>query len=356
MKVSIVIPTYKKKDNIPELFDRIFKVLNNNKIDGEIIVVDDNSQDGTNEIVNKYMKSKPVKLILRKEKRGYTSACIDGFKIATGKIFLVMDPDLLHPPEKIPDLINAIIKGADIAIGSRYIEGGSHGVLSIGRKIVSKGASALTNIIFNEIKDIKDKESGFFAFKKEVIKDVELKPMGFRILLDILVLGNYNKAAEVGFEFGKRSIGVNKLGIGIRFSYISHLIRLICASGKLTKLISFCCVGLIGVFVNFGVLYFFRSAGLYFISSIISIEASVLTNFFLNRAWTFKEEAKFVSIESALIKDHATRFFGILLYYVCIFTLTIIFHMFMISVLIGIIISTLWNFIGNTMWVWKEND
>jgi dolichol-phosphate mannosyltransferase len=356
MKVSIVIPTYKEKDNIPELFDRIFKVLNNNKIDGEIIVVDDNSQDGTNEIVNKYMKSKPVKLLLRKEKRGYTSACIDGFKIATGEVILLMNADLQHPPEKIPDLINAIKKGADIAIGSRYVKDGSLGELSIGRKIVSKGASALTNIILNEIKDIKDKESGFFAFKREVIKDIELKPIGFRILLEILVLGNYNKADEIGFEFGKYSAGENKLGIGIGYSYISHLIRLICASGKITKLISFICVGLIGVFVNFVVLYFFRSAGLYSISNIISIEASILTNFFLNRAWTFKEEAKFVNIESALIKDHATRFFGVLLYYVCIFTITSVFHMFMISVLTGITISTLWNYIGNTMWVWKEND
>jgi dolichol-phosphate mannosyltransferase len=358
MKVSIVIPTYKEKDNIPELFERIFKVFNNNKIDGEIIIVDDDSQDGTIEIVNKYRKSKPVKLVVRKDKRGLASACFEGFKIATGEVFLVMDADLQHPPEKIPDLINAIKKGADISIGSRYIEGGSLGKWPIGRKIVSKGASALANILFSEIKDIKDKESGFFAFKNEVIKDVKLKPMGYKILLEILVLGNYNKAVEVGFDFGKRSAGESKLGFGIIFSYISHMIRLLCVSGKLTKLIFFCCVGLIGVFVNLGVLYLLTSAGLYYmVSGIISIEASVLANFFLNRAWTFKEEAKYVSLENAIIKDHATRFFGILLNYVCLFTFTAVFHMYyMISMLIGIIISTLWNFLGNAMWVWKEDE
>jgi len=356
MKISIVIPTYKEKDNIPELLDKIFKVFNNNKIDGEIIVVVDDSQDGTIELVNKFIKSKPVKLILRKDKRGHASACIEGFKIATGEIILVMDADLQHPPEKIPDLINAIKKGADIAIGSRFVEGGRLDELSIGRKIVSRGASALANILFSEIKNIKDKESGFFAFKKEVITDVKIKPMRYKILLEILVLGNYNKAVEVGYNFSKRSVGVSKFGFGIIVSYISHLIRLICVSGKLTKLILFCCVSIIGVFVDRGVLYFLRSAGLYFISSIISIEASLLANFFLNRAWTFKEEAKLVSIESAIIKDHITRFFGILLYFVCIFTLTSVFQMFMISVLIGIIISTLWNFIGNAKWVWKKDE
>ena len=358
MKVSIVIPTYKEKDNIPELFDRIFKVFNNNKINGEIIVVDDDSQDGTIEIVNKYRKSKPIRLIIRKDERGLASACIEGFKIASGGVILVMDADLQHPPEKIPDLINAIKKGADIAIGSRYAEGGSLGKWSIGRKIVSKGASGLANILFSEVRNIKDKESGFFAFKKEVIKDAKLKPTGYKILLEILVLGNYNKAVEVGFEFGKRSAGVSKLGFGIIFSYISHLIRLLCVSGKLKKFISFCCVGLIGVLVNLSFLNLFLSVGLPpEISGIISIEVSVLANFFLNRAWTFKEEAKNVSLESAIIKDHATRFFGSLLTYIFYIILFAVFHMNpMNSMLIGIIIATIWNFIGNSMWVWKEDE
>lgn len=358
MKISIVVPTYKEKDNIPELFERIFKVFKNKRITGEIIVVDDDSQDGTIEIVKKYSNNNSVKLIVRKDERGLASACIEGFKSAEGDILLVMDADLQHPPEKIPDLINAIKKGSDIAIGSRYVEGGSLGKWTIGRNIVSKAAGTLANSLFSEIKDIKDKESGFFAFKKKVIKDVKLKPKGYKILLEILVLGNYKKVVEVGFKFGKRSAGESKLGIRIIFSYISHLIRLLWISGKLTKLIQFCFVGLIGVIVNLGVLYFLTTAGLYYmISGIISIELSVLANFFLNRAWTFKEEAKYVSLENAIIKDHATRFIGILINYAALYIFTAMFNIYyMISMLIGIIISTLWNFIGNSMWVWKEEE
>jgi len=261
MLVSIVVPTYREKENISKLFERIFKVFKTNKINGEIIVVDDNSMDGTEEVVNKFIKKgSPVKIIVRRGERGLASACIEGFAKAKGDILLVMDADLQHPPEKIPDLIKAIQNGADIAIGSRFVEGGNTGEFGLGRRIVSKGASSLANLLFKEIKEIKDKESGFFAFKKKVIKGVELKPKGYKILLEILVLGNYKKTVEVGFEFGERYAGDSKLGIGVIFSYVSHLISLLWASGKLEKFCMFCVVGLIGVGVNLGVLYFLTNA------------------------------------------------------------------------------------------------
>ncbi len=355
MKISIIIPTYKEKENIPKLFDRTFKVLKNKKIDFEIVVVDDDSRDGIVEVINKYIKNYPLKLIVRKEERGLASACVEGFKSASGDIILVMDGDLQHPPEKIPEFISSLEKGAEIAIGSRYIEGGGVGKWSITRKIVSRGASILANVFFSEIKDIKDKESGFFAFKKNVIKNVKLKPKGYKILLEILVLGKYNKVQEIGYEFGKRYAGESKLGVRTIFSYLLHLIRLLWVSGKFIKIIKFCIVGILGVFVNLGILYLLTAIGLYYlISGAISIEISVLTNFFLNRAWTFKEEAKHVDIKKSIIKDHATRFIGIVINFLSLYIFTEILEMFYIlSMLIGIILSTIWNFIGNSKWVWK---
>lgn len=359
MIVSIVVPTYKEKENISSLFDRIFKVLKTNKISGEIIVVDDNSQDGTEEVVNKYIKNGfPVKLIVRKDERGLASACIEGFKKAQGNILLVMDADLQHPPEKVPELINSIQNGADIAIASRFVEGGSTGEFGLGRRIVSKGASGLANLLFKEIKNIKDKESGFFAFKKEVIEGVELKPKGYKILLEILILGNFEKTVEVGYEFGERNAGESKLGVSTIFSYISHLISLLWVSGKLVKFCKFCIVGLAGVGVNLGVLYLLTNAGMYYmISGAISLEASVLANFFFNRAWTFKEEAKHVSLGESIVKDHATRFAGVLINYACLYVFTEIFNIYyVLSMAIGIAIATMWNFIGNALWVWKTKE
>ena len=357
MKVSIIVPTYKEKENISKLFNRILNVFKTNKINGEIIVVDDNSQDETEEIVNRFIKEKyPVKLIVRKDERGLASACIQGFKKAEGRILLVMDADLQHPPEKIPELINSIDDGADIAIASRFVKGGSTGEFSRGRNLVSKGATFLANILFREIKNIKDKESGFFAFKKEVIDGVNLKPKGYKILLEILVLGNYDKTVEIGYEFGKRNAGKSKLGANTILSYISHLISLLWISGKLKKFFKFCMVGLVGVGVNLGVLYFLTNEGLnHRISGAISIELSVLANFFFNRAWTFKKEAKDTKLGKAILKDHATRFAGALINYACFLVFTEIFNVPDIrSMLIGIIFATIWNFSGNTLWVWKN--
>ena len=359
MRVSIIVPTYKEKENITKLFDRIFKVFKSNKMSGEIIVVDDDSQDGTDEVVNKYLKNgAPVKLIVRKDERGLASACVEGFKQAKGDILLVMDADLQHPPEKIPELIKAIQNGADIAIASRYIEGGSTGEWDFGRRIVSKGASTLANIFFKEIKNIKDKESGFFAIKKEVIKGVKLKPKGYKILLEILILGKYGKAEEIAFEFGERNAGESKLGFRIIFSYISHLISLLWVTGKLVKFCKFCIVGLVGVGVNLGILYILTNEGLYYMySGAISLEASVLANFFFNRVWTFREEAKQVNLVEAIVKDHATRFAGVLINYACLYVFTEIFNIYyMLSMAIGITIATMWNFIGNALWVWKTKE
>jgi len=355
MKISIIIPTYKEKESITKLFDRTLKILKDNKINFEIVVVDDDSRDGTVEVVNKYSKNYPVKIIVRKKERGLASACVEGFKSASGDVILVMDADLQHPPEKIPEFISALEKGSEIAIGSRYVEGGGLGKWSISRKIVSRGATTLANIFFGEIKNIKDKESGFFAFKKDVIKNVKLKPKGYKILLELLVLGKYKKVQEIGYEFGKRYAGESKLGVRTIFSYLSHLTRLLWVSGKFKKLIKFCIVGLLGVFVNLGLLYLLTNLGLYYlISGAISIEISVLTNFFLNRAWTFKEEATHVDIKKSIIKDHATRFIGIIINFASLYIFTEILEMFYIlSMLIGIILSTVWNFVGNSKWVWK---
>ena len=127
------------------------------------------------------------------------------------------------------------------------------------------------------------------------------------------------------------------------------------ASGKLNKFVKFCIVGLTGVVVNLGILYGLTTAGLYYlISGAIAIEASVLANFFLNRAWTFKEESKNVTFKNAIFKDHVTRFIGIILNFVCLYVFTEFLHVYyLISMTIGIAVSTFWNFIGNSRWVWK---
>jgi len=354
MYLTIVIPTYKERENLPELFDRIFKVFDQLNGYCEIIIVDDNSNDGTKEYANKIWRH-PVTVLVRKHEKGLATACVLGFKHAKGNKIIVMDGDLQHPPEKILEMVSKLENSADVVIGSRYFGDGTAGSFGLKRKIISKGAGLLFNSFFPDIKTT-DTQSGFFGFRKKVIKNVDLKPRGYKILLEILVHGNYKKIEEIGFTFGERQKGKSKLGFFTIFSYLSHLYHLLWSSGKMKTMLQFFFVGFTGVFVNLGSLYIFTNMGLYYVvSGVIAVELSLITNFLINRFWTFKKEAKTVKLFRSLYRDHLIRSIGILIKISCLFILTEIFGLFyIISMLIGIGIATMWNFLGNIRWVWKK--
>lgn len=169
MKLSLIIPTYNEKENIQKLLTKINQEFEKNNIDGEIIVVDDNSPDGTGQILEKLKKQyRNLKIIHRKGKLGLSSAVLEGWKISKGQIIGVMDADLSHPPEKIKEMYNYINKGkADFVIGSRYIKGGKIEGWGIYRKVLSRGATLLAKIFTN----VKDPMSGFFMIEKKNSKN-----------------------------------------------------------------------------------------------------------------------------------------------------------------------------------------
>jgi dolichol-phosphate mannosyltransferase len=213
-KVSVIIPTYNEAGNIKKLITEIHK----NRRDAEIIVVDDNSPDGTAEIA----KSIPhVKVLVRKNQRGLGSAVIGGFRIASGDIFCVMDADLSHPPELIPKLRKAL-ENADFALASRYVKGGGSENWPLLRKIISKAATLLAR----GVTSASDPMSGYFMFRKNIIQGVELQPEGFKIGLEILVKGKQDRIAEVPYTFRDRFAGKSKLGIRTNLQYLHHLIKL----------------------------------------------------------------------------------------------------------------------------------
>src|SRR4030042_693565 len=189
--VSIVIPTYNERENIQILIKEIQIEFKINSINGEIIVVDDNSPDGTGEILNNLKrKYKNLKVIHRKGKLGLSSAVLGGWKIAENDVLGVMDADLSHPPEKIHELYNPIKNNqADFTIGSRYVKGGKIEGWNLKRKIMSRGATLLAKIFT----DVKDPMTGFFMIKKECIEGKEINPKGFKILLELILKADYKK-------------------------------------------------------------------------------------------------------------------------------------------------------------------
>ncbi len=224
-KISIVIPTYNERENITLLIRKIMNALKNNF---EVIIVDDSSPDGTSQAVADFSKRyKNIRLIVRSSKMGLASAVIDGFESSNAELLGAMDADLQHNPSMLPRMIEETRNGADIVIASRYCEGSLMKGWSAGRKIVSKVASLLAHIFLPRSRGISDPLSGFFLLKKEVLNKARLDPIGFKILLEILVKGSYAKVVEVPYGFETRKSGQTKLRGSEYFSYMRHLMKLI---------------------------------------------------------------------------------------------------------------------------------
>ncbi len=221
MKVSIVTPTYNEKDNIEGLVNGIFDDYHD--YDVELIIVDDNSPDGTGDVADRLSEEYPIKVVHRSGKLGLSSAVLAGFDNASGDIIGVIDADLSHPTSKIPELIDCIIKeNVDIAIASRLVPGGGVEDWPFSRRLVSRVAILLAR----PLTKVKDPMTGFFFLKKNVIKDVKLQPIGYKILLEILVRGKYAKYREIPYLFLNRSVGSSKLGAREYTNYVKHLFSL----------------------------------------------------------------------------------------------------------------------------------
>jgi dolichol-phosphate mannosyltransferase len=222
-EVSIIIPTYNEKENMPMLLSRIFGVFEKNGLNGEVVVVDDNSPDGTAEEVCRLEKTCDVKVVRRSGKMGLSSAVIEGLKIADGEIVGVMDADLSHPPEVIPEMIRPIAeKRADITVASRYVEGGKVENWPIRRRFISRGAG----LIARPITGLKDPLSGFFFFRKSLLSGKMLNPTGYKIALEVIVKSGTKKIVEIPYTFSDRKFGKSKLGLRQDIQYLIHLSRL----------------------------------------------------------------------------------------------------------------------------------
>ncbi len=222
-KLSIIVPTFKEAPNIPELTRRIDSSLKDS-YDYEIIIVDDNSQDGIEKAVDDLKRNYPVNLKIRFAEKGLSSAVISGFEMVTGDIIVVMDADLSHPPERIPALADKIAgEGYEFVIGSRFVQGGSSDHFDIYRKM----NALISKIIARPFTKVKDPMAGFFAFPARLLeKQVALNPLGFKIGLELLVKLSPGKITEVPIEFQERLHGESKLTFKQQILYLVHIWRL----------------------------------------------------------------------------------------------------------------------------------
>jgi dolichol-phosphate mannosyltransferase len=218
--LALVVPTYNERDRLPELVRVIFDVYRNAGVEGELVIVDDNSPDGTGKLADELALRFPVRVIHRPGKLGLGTAVIDGFNASDAEYVGVIDADLSHPPDLVPRMLRAIQDArADIVIGSRYIPGGGTKNWGLSRLLMSKFACLLAR----GLTPVKDVTSGFFLIRRELARGATISAGGFKICLELLIRSAPRLVIEVPYVFAGRTAGQSKMNLAEAMGYLKQL-------------------------------------------------------------------------------------------------------------------------------------
>jgi dolichol-phosphate mannosyltransferase len=222
-RLSIVVPTYNERERLPDLVEAIFSAYAAERVDGELVIVDDNSPDGTGELAETLARRYPITVVHRTGKLGLGTAVIDGFSAGRAPIVGVMDADMSHPPTLVPRMLAVMEEtSADAVVASRYIPDGGTRNWPLGRLAMSR----LACLLARGVTPVRDAASGFFLVRRELVRDVHIRAGGFKICLELLVRGRPASIVEVPYTFENRTAGKSKMNLGEALGYIDQLRRL----------------------------------------------------------------------------------------------------------------------------------
>jgi dolichol-phosphate mannosyltransferase len=218
--LSLVVPTYNERDRLPDLVKAIFAAYQQGGVAGELVIVDDNSPDGTGKVADELAVRYPIRVIHRSGKLGLGTAVVAGFTASDAQIVGVIDADLSHPPALVPRMLAAMLdSGADVVIGSRYIPGGGTGDWPLSRQLMSKFACLLAR----GLTPVRDVTSGFFLIRRELANGVTISAGGFKICLELLIRSAPKLVLEVPYVFQTRTAGQSKMNLKEALGYIDQL-------------------------------------------------------------------------------------------------------------------------------------
>jgi len=208
--LTVLIPTFNERENIGKMVNAVDNICKAHSINEEILVVDDNSRDGTIVVVETLMNEhRNLHLLVRKENRGLSQSLYEGMLHAQADLVQCLDCDFSHPPEKIPIFYHFLKnEGFDMVIGSRYLEGGEVIHWPVIRRGLSFGAALLSRLL---IPNVKDSGSGFFAINLRILNATRLSPRGFRMGFEILGKAHWTRVQEIPIVFKDREFGQSKL-------------------------------------------------------------------------------------------------------------------------------------------------
>jgi dolichol-phosphate mannosyltransferase len=297
--ISVVVPTYNEAADVEETLRRAAAALRAASEDFELVVVDDDSADGTAQRAGSLAPAIPVRVLKRPGRLGLATAVLDGWAMARGEILGVLDADLQHPPEVLTALVQAMRKdGADLAIGSRYVAGGGTSDWTWLRRFISRTATHMAATVLPlKLAAVGDPMSGVFLVRASALRDAKLQPMGYKILLEVIAKAQYRKLVEVPYIFQERERGSSKLGARQYLEYLLHLAKLASATGQLLGWIRYGLVALLGALIDIGLFLVpvqqeaWPPAG----ALAMAIEVALLNNFVWSEIFTFRsaETSKF---------------------------------------------------------------
>jgi dolichol-phosphate mannosyltransferase len=350
LAVSVVLPTYNEAESLPVIVPRIAQTLREAGIDGEIVIVDDNSPDGTAEVAEKLAAEWPVRVKKRVDERGLATAVLTGFAMSQADVVVVMDADGSHPVSALPNMIRIIqADKADIVVGSRHVPGGGSKDWPLFSQFKSKLAATLSL----GVTTMTDPTTGFMAARRTLLDNLVLDPVGWKIVLEIVVKTAPVRIAEVPIVFVDRELGVSKQSIGVFAEYLSHLSKLYSFRyPSLAELVRFCAVGVLGLCVDLATVITLKE--LFALDTrlcaVFGFIVAVTSNFVLNRRFTFAR-ARELPLLFSYVTYVGTNLAGLALRMLAIQSLIVIAGIdhgrgYVITNLVGILLATLLNFVG----------
>lgn len=371
---SLIIPTYNEGQSIKALVEILTQQLDREWAGRyELIVVDDDSPDGTWAIALNLTETLPHLRVLRRcTEKGLSTAVVRGWQAARGEILGVIDGDLQHPPETLLALLDQMERGADLAVASRHVEGGGVSTWSLMRRFLSRGAQVMGLLLLpSVVSRVSDPMSGYFMVRRQAIAERPLNPLGYKILIEVLGRGDIKTIAEVGYVFQERQDGESKVTWRHYLEYLQHLVRLRLSRDRLgrfvgrlnfpvNRFLKFGVVGGSGVFVDMAILYLLHGVmGLGLTrSAIAAAEVAIVNNFIWNDIWTFRdlsrEQRDRQRVFKRFLKFNLICLAGLILK---VLLLNLLFNLFGMNAylanLLAIAAVTLWNFWVNLKLNWR---
>jgi dolichol-phosphate mannosyltransferase len=218
--LSIVVPTYNERDRLPDLVEAVFGAYRDAQLDAELVIVDDNSPDGTGALADELAAARRITVLHRAGKLGLGTAVIEGFAAASAAIVGVIDADMSHPPALLPKMLRAMEREqADVVVASRYIPGGGTRGWPLSRLVMSRGACLMAR----GLTPVADATSGFFLIRRDLARGVTISAGGFKICLELLVRGRPASVVEIPYVFQNRTAGESKMNVKEALGYLDQL-------------------------------------------------------------------------------------------------------------------------------------